>query len=57
MSSQGRSRDTRETVKQREAVWRSFKESMEDNEDPPAAAKELLTQVMSMKDSNKSLMN
>ena len=50
MSSQGRSRETRQTVKQRQAVWRSIKESMGDNEDPPAWAKELLTQVTSMKD-------
>ena len=50
MSSQGCSRETRQTVKQRQAVWRSIKESMGDNEDPPAWAKELLTQVTSMKD-------
>lgn len=50
MSSQDRPRETRQTVKQRKAVWRSIKESMGDNEDPPAWAKELLTQVTSMKD-------
>lgn len=46
----GHSRETRQTVKQRETVWCSYKESMGDNEDPLAWDKQLLTQVMSMKD-------
>lgn len=51
MSSQGPPGETRQTVKQRQAAWRSIKESMGNNEDPPAWAEELLTQVTSVKDS------
>ena len=43
MSSQGPPRETRQTVKQRQVAWRSIKESMGGNEDPPAWAEELLT--------------
>lgn len=50
MSSQGHSRQTRQTVKQKEAVWRSI-QNMGESEETPAWAKELLTQVTSMKDS------
>ena len=49
MSSQDPPRETRQTVKQRQAAWRSIKESMGDNEDPPAWADELLTQVTSIR--------
>lgn len=51
MSSQVPPRETRQTVKHCQAAWRSIKESMGNNEDPPAWAEELLTQVTSVKDS------
>lgn len=50
MSNQARSRETRQTTKQRKALWHSIKQSMSANEEPPVWAKELLTEVTSIKD-------
>ena len=50
MSNQARSREMRQTVKQRKALWHSIKQSMRANEEQPVWAKELLTEVTSMKE-------